>query len=654
MNFLSQHKDTLPIISLSFAAGILVIGGVFFPEHLWGWGLLTGMPVGPLYFLMGLLAVLFASVAVPRFNLRLPTLPSQTRNIWLLAGGVAIVLGLLSYIFPLAAPAFGDSRYIIDLTKGVATQWEPRFLTDIFKLDFANPKEGTETIIAIMRLLSYFTGQDGSSLLLWVNRVCGAAFALVWVQFVLSRVTDNASRWMLLIMGLTAPCTQMFYGHYEYYGPVYLSLLLYSRGLLRYIEQDTKGFPWTILLLLLVCLKFHITSFLLLIPTTMVIVYMQRAAWRGFFTWQKLGLWLMMIGLLAGMGIYFFIFKNHDGPRAFTKDTLEEALFLPLYTNEGPPLDRYNLLSLAHIGDYLNLLGIWSPVAIFLLGAVLLTQGKQLPWNAPTVFILGFTSLMYAAAFFVLNPLLSMVCDWDLFSLPAIPLMVFTALLLSKAEDKPSQQWIGPVLALGIMGMAWIFGNAQEETLSNRLRPMGRHVFKTYWIGASTMMHLSSDLLHSTDQAQSERLETLEVLRPYAVIGNDIEFADILCEAGLYYTNEENDRAKALPYFQEAYKYQYNLSRNVLHLLTTHFLLGQYKEAHKYSKTLIGVRKPSYERAYRIAIHTAVEAEAYEDALDFCNNYLAIWPDNAFVKRVRQSLQTSQDPAQTKLLFKQG
>ncbi|MEL7064386.1 MAG: hypothetical protein AAFP00_11655, partial [Bacteroidota bacterium] len=159
MNFLSQHKDTLPIISLSFAAGILVIGGVFFPEHLWGWGLLTGMPVGPLYFLMGLLAVLFASVAVPRFNLRLPTLPSQTRNIWLLAGGVAIVLGLLSYIFPLAAPAFGDSRYIIDLTKGVATQWEPRFLTDIFKLDFANPKEGTETIIAIMRLLSYFTGQ---------------------------------------------------------------------------------------------------------------------------------------------------------------------------------------------------------------------------------------------------------------------------------------------------------------------------------------------------------------------------------------------------------------------------------------------------------------------------------------------------------------
>ncbi|MEO0582955.1 MAG: tetratricopeptide repeat protein [Bacteroidota bacterium] len=654
MNFLSQHKDTWPIIFLSFAAGILVIGGLFLPEHLWGWGLLAGLPVGPRYFLVGLFTVLFASTAIPGFNLRLPTLPSQTSNIWLLAGGVAITMGLLSYLFPLAAPAFGDSRYIIDLTKGVAIQWEPRFLTDIFKLDFANPKEGTETIIAIMRLLSYFTGQDGSILLLWVNRVCGAAFALVWVQFILSRIKGNASRWMLLIMGLMAPCTQMFYGHYEYYGPVYLSLLLYSRGLLRYIEQDKKGFPWAILLLLLLCLKFHITSFLLLLPTGMVIIYKQREAWRGVFTWQKLGLWLTIGGLLAGMGIYFFIFNNHDGPRAFTKDTLEEALFLPLYTHEGPPLDRYNLFSLAHIGDYLNLTGIWSPVAIFLLGAILLTKGKQIPWNAPKIFILGFTTLTYVAAFFVLNPLLSMVCDWDLFSLPAISLMVFMVLLLEKTKLSHTQRWLGPVLALGIMGMGWILGNAQETSLGNRLRPMGRHVFKTYWIGASTMLHLSGDLLRNPNQAQAERLETLEILRPYAVIGNDVEYADLLCEAGLYYAQEEKDRVKALPYFQEAHKYQYNLSRNVFHLLTTHFLLGQYKEAHKYSKTLIGVRKPSYERAYRIAIHTAIEAEAYEDALDFCNNYLAIWPDNAFVKRVRQSLETSEDPAQTKVLFKQG
>ena len=60
------------------------------------------------------------------------------------------------------------------------------------------------------------------------------------------------------------------------------------------------------------------------------------------------------------------MFKDYNDPRTLTDFKDIDRLFLPVFSPE-PPLDRYNLFSLNHILDYLNMMLMWSPAALFLI-----------------------------------------------------------------------------------------------------------------------------------------------------------------------------------------------------------------------------------------------------------------------------------------------
>ena len=231
-------------------------------------------------------------------------------------------------------------------------------------------------------------------------------------------------------MGLTAPFMQIFFGHYEFYAPSFLMISACLMSFVFSLQTGKRGWLLVSSGLVLINIKLHVTSYLLFLPLGLTCAYVFFEKIRNQFNWRRITFWVLLPLQTIGAFIYFFITKSYDGPRIYTAETLERALFLPLFTNEGLQFERYNLFGLNHLVDYFNLIFLWSAVALFLLVSIVLCYRKAIHWNEPALIVISTTLILYSTSFFILNPQLSMPVDWDLFSLPAISLIVFVVLLL--------------------------------------------------------------------------------------------------------------------------------------------------------------------------------------------------------------------------------
>ncbi|RMG73621.1 MAG: hypothetical protein D6722_03475 [Bacteroidetes bacterium] len=404
----------------------------------------------------------------------------------------------------------------------------------------------------------------------------------------------------------------------------------------------------------MLCTKFYITSGLLLLPSALVSFRQWRptsALFSNPEVWlQRL---VLPLGLLGPLVLALLVYPDHSG-RQYSSTTLSDALVLPLFAPEGPPLDRYQLFSGYHLWDYAWLLLSWSLPAWIWIGL-----GKGQPWFAPRNGVLRLLALclaVYAAAFFVLNPLLSLPLDWDLFSLPAIWLLVLASERIAQTDWAPRTEafaaWTG--LAAVWLGGA-VFGvNAHPPALSQRLEAEGRWQYRTYWMGSSTLLEEGLSLIPEAHQAHARRRQIVQDLAPIAISGHDPEYAALLSEGGRYLLEDQQDPEQALRWLQQARTYAPYLRENVDRLVIAHFLLGQYPEAHQLGRDLILVRYPSDQRAYRMAIHVALEASAYADAEEFCAQYLAHWPEDTFIDALHTDLKAGGNLDQLKLRFQQG
>ena len=195
--------------------------------------------------------------------------------------------------------------------------------------------------------------------------------------------------------------------------------------------------------------------------------------------------------------------------------------------------------------------------------------------------------------------------------------------------------------------------NTNRESLSYRLEAIGIREFKTYWMGSSTSIHVGIGLSNTPEIAQQRRLAILQKLKPYVVQGDDLEYADILCEAGKYYFDVHKDYETAISYFEQAKAYQPTLSRNVYYLVITNFMLGRFQDANSYSLLLTRVWHPTREKAYKIAIHVALQAKDYTAAQTYCDEYLSTWPGDGFIIQIRNVLISGKNRNKTKELFRQ-
>ena len=624
--------------------------GVLFPERFWGVHFPSFLSTQSIFMLYASVLMLLAYPFWYRPKFRIL---EDFKLKWILPFAGAFVVGVLFYVFPLYHDVYGDAHFLKPGLENSITEMSDTLWSYIFSFDLLDPKVGGKTTSGIIGGLSYLTGATGQDVYIAFDAFCGMAFVFLWMRLVVELLTKNSWRIVLGLVGMFAPFMFMFYGHVELYALPILGSMAYMLAALFYLKRKKRVYLWLAIVLTILAIKFHITSFLL-VPVTGFLFLLGNADKLKFVQsllepkqlLKKVVAPIYVLGII----VFFYHTRANGSKRSFTEETLESALFIPFSSSEPAPLDRYNLFSGAHLSDYLNLIFVWSSAAVFII-VLALTVGKRwVNWKNPLVAFAALPVLIYVAVFFVLNPLLTMSIDWDLFSLPAPFVLVFALVLASYLEkEKLSRFILGAIAALTVFGIPVIAVNANQEPLANRLESVALWDFKTYWIGTSYLIEESIGLRE--DDQQLHRLRILEELEPHAVKENDLEYAEVLCNAGIYSLEEKKDADTALIYFERAKEYKIEHIKNLYYLTKTRVAAGAYKEAREFSGILVNQQYPNLKEALMLAIETSIRAEEFAEAQAYCRQYLLHWADDSFVTKVNQMLVSEREFEEVRQLF---
>jgi len=334
------------------------------------------------------------------------------------------------------------------------------------------------------------------------------------------------------------------------------------------------------------------------------------------------------------------IFANHDGPRQFSKEEFENTLFLPLYTAEPAPYDRYNLFSLSHIWDYFNLMHLWSGAVMFLLVPPLTFLRKKVSWNEPLILISGVTALIFFLIFFMLNPLLGPVIDWDLFCSPGLVVLPFLVFVYKDLEANISiQNFAGPALAFCFLAFLGIGVHSSPKRIQKHYEYIGKYNFKTYWIGSSTEIIESSSLSYDQEDRYTRLKRITDSLEPYAVEGNDKEYANLLMHLGLS-LEKSSTLKQRVNLFLKAKTYSPNLGKNLYHLTISQLELGDYQGANTHVRKLVEIKYPPFKTTLKTGVQIALLANDYQHAADLAVTYLNRWNDDSRIIEVERRLRT--------------
>jgi tetratricopeptide (TPR) repeat protein len=263
----------------------------------------------------------------------------------------------------------------------------------------------------------------------------------------------------LLVLGLllTSGLLQLFCGYVETYAPAVALLLLYVALALRALQGRGSLYPAALVLGIAIATHFTIAVYL----PSLVVLGVIRSAGTGL---RRAGRMLgpPVVSLLLACGIALALGWR---PSAYLQG-LRASHFLPL-SGSGDRFQPYSLFSWAHLHDVLNQLLLVAPAALLAL-PVLLRRSRP---HSPTGRFLLAACLPPLLAVLLLNPEIGAFRDWDLFALPAVPLLVVTALALrQRLATGRAWQRVGWVIvwAAAWHSVLWIGVNSRAEAAESR------------------------------------------------------------------------------------------------------------------------------------------------------------------------------------------
>lgn len=613
-----------------------------FPDYLWGVNHIAFLPVRVS---IPLLLVSFALVVAPESAWRKLPLPSSN---WFLRLGLSVSVAVFFWFFPIPADYYGDAVFVKPAVDFEIPEWDDRLTEGVFEFDILNTKSGLQTYYQLNNFGSWLFGVNGTIITRAFELVLVVLFLMLWMS-ICKALFPNSKLWFwgFGLVGFSSPLLVSFMGHYEYYFLPYTAIMWWFYLLVKYFVQDKRWVLYVLPFAFLLLLQTHVTCWLL--SPTLAFPYLKLFETRFDFLKKlntKSGMKLLYGGtFLLGLFVaYFFIYQNYNGPRYFSKNEFEDSLFLPLYTDEVAPLDRYNLFSMSHFIDYANLSLLWfGPVVVFWF---LLTRLKtdSTDSNGSFLQLLELVTGIYLLAFFMFNPLLGATLDWDLFVLPALVFLVTIAAKVSFNQSSlKASAFTGPIVGLSLLGATVFPVHASNETLANRYKCLGIYHYKTYWQGSSTVLRGAAEMLsENPEQEQKEMIEILNAISPFAIETNDLEYAGVLHHLGLL-SKREGDYTTAYNWFNQASEYHYEYGTNLYQLTIVCFELKRYDEALKHASRLVELRYQPLQRTVRMAIHIALAANRYQDAANLSVFYLKKWPDDQHIAEVEYRLRNGLD-----------
>lgn len=291
---------------------------------------------------------------------------------------------------------------------------------------------------------------------------------LLPVARVIARKRDD--RILLVIFLLVPGYLQMFCGYVETY-PILLSALLgfACLGVLT-LRNDFPMWIFSAYAGVLLLIHFSTVS---LLPSLMLLgvlkwVRIRKDAPTAASTWAVIRLLLS----LCAMPLVFFVLAISLGIdlQAFAAAS-GSANLLPLFAEPDDIIHTYELISIAHLAEFLNvqLLVAQAPlISLFLLNR------NALRLNYEQSFLLGAAAFPFLATFLA-NPVIGAFRDWDILSMPTLVFSIWMATTISARfrEGRIVRQ-----VGLTICGIAslhtllWLGLNSSASLSEKRFRDM--------------------------------------------------------------------------------------------------------------------------------------------------------------------------------------
>ena len=370
----------------------------------------------------------------------------EGRRVWI-TWSILLILAFAAFVtFSSARHFLGDGYYLLnelDAGTGKKPIRAPFTFTLIRALHYAS-QTVWETAENTYRVYSYASG------LLYVV----IAFATA------GTLGKNAlQKSIVLAFLLTTGYMQLFFGYVENYALYMPGLLLYLLAGLRTLQHRLPLFVPALLLGMLLALH---QAFGVFAPSLLFLAYRTYRHQQEILPTRKNAAVTVAALSCVPVSAAVFLWLSGIGIEAYV-GRMGGRNFLPLFSDPGIEV-QYRIFSFSHVLDFLNQQLLAAPAACIALFLVRKEDLRRQPFLAVcTAVALLFT--------FIGNPELGAFRDWDIFSLPALPLTLWAAsAFLNRMPDRP-QLFHGAFLLCGsavLHTLLWIALNANPVAAEAR------------------------------------------------------------------------------------------------------------------------------------------------------------------------------------------
>jgi hypothetical protein len=181
-----------------------------------------------------------------------------------------------------------------------------------------------------------------------------------------------------------------------------------------------------------------------------------------------------------------------------------------------------------------------------MLANLMVFNRKEIIWSHPRVIIFGLAALFPLMFFMSMNPMLSPVRDWDVYTLFFPPLLFFASMLLIQPGIRTYiSTWFAQTLVFGVMLTTVLVAvNASPNELQPCLEDAGAYTYRSYYGGSDYIEARALGLNDSSRASLAHFSNTIEELSKGSISGKDVELANMMSRlASLYRFNGDDSAA---------------------------------------------------------------------------------------------------------------
>ena len=520
----------------------------------------------------------------------------EGRRVWLTRGLLVLVALSAFFLLSSARHFLGDGYYLLnELDAGTGKKpLRAPFTFTLIRALHCTSHAVWETAENTYRVYSYTSG------LLYV------LLAFVTADTLGKNVLQKS---IVLAFLLTTGYMQLFFGYVENYALYMPGFLLYILLGLRAQEQRTPLYGPALLLGLLLALH---PAFVVLGPSLLFLAYRAYRQRQENTTSRKNAVGALAALCCVPLSATVFLELSGVGYEAYSS-RMGGSNFLPLFGEPGFDA-QYPVFSYAHLFDFLNQQLLAAPTACMALFLLSKTHLNRQPFLA----ICAAVPLLFT---FVANPGIGAVRDWDIFSLPALPLtLLAAAALVDRIRDREELYHVASLLcgSAALHTCLWVVLNASAGMAETRFV----HLTDRLTGGASANSWVAVGNVRRQEGRYAGALYAYK-----RALDSDPKNPNRWMVVGAIY-REMGKSASAVEFYEKAAELLPDHAIPYMNLGAAYSDLGQYERAIEYTRKAVALQ-PDNVTAQRNLGGIYIKAGQAAKSIEHLEKAAALRPDHA-------------------------